>query len=66
MGSCRKLGNENFNYELGPVSGQVPHLFPYQIVSLTSRNGMAFVQIWSWYQKEYGQIVEDTVMIGKP
>ena len=27
---------------------------------------MAFVQIWSWYQKEYGQIVEDTIMIGKP
>jgi hypothetical protein len=27
---------------------------------------MAFVQIWSWYQKEFGQIIEETDTVGKP
>ena len=27
--------------------------------------GMAFMQMWSWYQKEFGEIVEDTIQVGR-
>ena len=29
-------------------------------------DGMAFVRMWSWYQQTYGEIIQDTVMVGRP
>jgi len=57
---------KNFNYELGPVSGTVPHFISTPNSKFDIEDGMAFVQIWSWYQKEFGQIIEDTILVGRP
>ena len=41
---------KNYSYELGPFEGTVPHLISYPDSKFSIEDGMAFVQIWSWYQ----------------
>ncbi len=54
----------NMDFELGPVDGEVPNLIPYLDSKFDIEDGMAFVQMWSWYQKEFGEIIEDTTQVG--
>ena len=41
----------NMDYEIGPVVGEVPHVIPVLDSKFDIEDGMAFVQMWSWYQK---------------
>ena len=56
----------NMDYEIGPVVGEVPHVIPVLDSKFDIEDGMAFVQMWSWYQKEYGEIIEDSIQVGRP
>ena len=55
----------NMDYEIGPISGQVPHVIPQLDSKFDIEDGMAFVQMWSWYQKEFGEIIEDSTQVGR-
>ena len=57
--------SSNMDYEIGPVIGEVPHVIPVLDSKFDIEDGMAFVQIWSWYQKEYGEIIEDSIQVGR-
>ena len=41
------------SYEIGPVSGTVPHFKPHLDGVFNSRDGMAFYRMWHW---DYGRI----------
>ncbi|MFL2998086.1 MAG: Ig-like domain-containing protein [Candidatus Neomarinimicrobiota bacterium] len=57
--------SSNMDYEIGPVIGEVPHVIPVLDSKFDIEDGMAFVQMWSWYQKEYGEIIEDSIQVGR-
>jgi len=57
---------KNFNYELGPIVGSVPHFISFPDSKFDIEDGMAFIQIWSWYQEKFGQIIDDTTLVGRP
>ena len=57
---------KNFNYELGPIVGNVPHFISFPDSKFDIEDGMAFIQIWSWYQEKFGQIIDDTTLVGRP
>ena len=57
---------ENYNYELAPVVGTAPHFISFPNSKFDIEDGMAFMQMWSWYQKEFGEINTDTVQVGRP
>ena len=55
---------KNYSYELGPFEGTVPHLISFPDSKFNVEDGMAFVQIWSWYQSKFGEIVDDSASFG--
>ena len=61
-----KWKDKDFNFELGPVIGEAPHFVSTPDSKFDIEDGMAFVRMWSWYQKTYGEIIQDTVMVGRP
>ena len=42
------LTNQDFAYELGPITGTAPHFIPTPNNVFDLRDVMAFVQMWSW------------------
>ena len=61
-----KWKDKDFNFELGPVIVEAPHFVSTPDSKFDIEDGMAFVRMWSWYQKTYGEIIQDTVMVGRP
>jgi len=61
-----KWKDKDFNFELGPVTGDAPHFVSFPDSKFNIEDGMAFVRMWSWYQQTYGEIIQDTVMVGRP
>ena len=57
---------ENYNYELAPVVGTAPHFVSFPNSKFDIEDGMAFMQMWSWYQKEFGEIDTETIQVGPP
>ena len=52
--------DKNYNYELAP------HFVATPDSKFDIEDGMAFVRMWSWYQKTYGTIREETEAVGRP
>ncbi|SVA39408.1 uncharacterized protein METZ01_LOCUS92262, partial [marine metagenome] len=44
-------GNSDYSYELGPITGTVPHFIPTPNNVYDLRDVMAFVQMWYWYHQ---------------
>ena len=56
---------ENYNYELAPVVGTAPHFVSFPNSKFDIEDGMAFMQMWSWYQNEFGEISTETLQVGR-
>ncbi len=69
------IGDWNsYNYDLAPVTGSIPHYLVgeedennednQEFGTKTIEDGIIFAQMWSWYQKTYGEIILDTEQFG--
>ena len=60
------LPEPNLEYQLAPVTGEAPHFISTLDNKFDIEDGMAFVRMWSWYQKTIGTIRQDTASLGRP
>ena len=58
--------NQNEAYELGPFVGNAPHYIIDPDSEYDLDDGIVFVQMWSWYQENFQEIINDTDLIGRP
>ncbi|MED5266789.1 MAG: T9SS type A sorting domain-containing protein, partial [Candidatus Neomarinimicrobiota bacterium] len=58
------LTNQDFSYELGPITGTVPHFIPTPNNIFDLRDVMAFVQMWYWSNSSLPLIVGTMPEIG--
>ena len=58
------LTNQDFAYELGPISGTVPHFIPTPNNIFDLRDIMAFVQMWYWSNRSLPLITGSMPEIG--
>ena len=57
--------NQPSKFDLGPAIGDIPHIIYNGNDSFDIGDGVIFTQAWSWYQKNYGQIIEDVTTLGQ-
>ena len=57
--------SKDYLFEIGPIIGEVPHVIPQLDTEFNIEDGMAFIQMWSWYQKEFGEIIQDSTQVGR-
>ena len=57
-------GNSDYSYELGPVTGTVPHFIPTPNNVYDLRDVMAFVQMWYWYHQTYPLTMSSLANVG--
>ena len=58
------LTNQDFSFELGPITGTVPHFIPTPNNVLDLRDIMAFVQMWYWSNRSLPLIAGSMPEIG--
>ena len=46
--------NKDYEYELGPVRGNIPHFLPEFDSEFGLDDGMVFTQMWGWAQENFG------------
>jgi len=56
--------NGDFSYELGPITGTVPHFIPTPNNVYDLRDVMAFVQMWYWYHQTYPLALASLANVG--
>ncbi len=67
--------NSDYTYELGPVTGKIPHYIPITDDEFGLDDGMAFTQMWYWinhsgslsrpYRNKSGSVPEIEITAGK-
>ena len=56
---------KNYGLELGPVSGEVPHLIPEPDSTYNTRDGMTFVRMWYWSHQQDGSLMLARRLVGE-
>ena len=56
---------KDYSLELGPVTGEVPHLVPHPDSTYDVRDGMSFVRMWYWSHQQAGSLMLARPLVGE-